>query len=394
MWEYLWYALYAILAIVAIVLYFFYSRYKKYVKPEKIAGIPSPPLQHAQFGHPDLMLHPYRHELRLNVSEAAGAAPLHQLSLMKHNSVFINSSKECANVLRDFPIKGMIYAGYRFDPTVPDIYASDGDEFTTRKKALVPALENMKLKDKRHIAELMSVLNAHAESGKPINVKEFFSYLAFDIVCESAFNYDLGAIAGTSIEGRELYQSLCTLTDAQATSGIYAIYDNPNARKVGKEELDNAKSTWRKFIEKIQGYIRSSAEQYKAMNGELDSANNFAHALIKLSEDESKNINYGEKEIISEIHQILRHGHECVATMLCWLFYALHSNPAVRVEAEKSVKAHTPTAAEPYPEYLECTIKETLRRYIATGVCVCLSVFPSVYVLLLSHNISQLFPQR
>lgn len=54
-------------------------------------GIPIPPLTHPLLGHPDKMLHPLKHELRLEACEAASEkTPLHQLVLMKHSSVFIN----------------------------------------------------------------------------------------------------------------------------------------------------------------------------------------------------------------------------------------------------------------------------------------------------------------
>ena len=46
----------------------------------KFAGIPCPPLSHPLLGHPDRMLHPLKHEMRLEIAEAA-RAPLHQVRI-------------------------------------------------------------------------------------------------------------------------------------------------------------------------------------------------------------------------------------------------------------------------------------------------------------------------
>jgi cytochrome P450 len=49
------------------------------------------------------------------------------------------------------------------------------------------------------------------------------------------------------------------------------------------------------------------------------------------------------------------------------MFYALSANPKHLVELEKAIKAHQATPGVPYPEYVECVVKETLRRYPVLG---------------------------
>ena len=117
-------------------------------------------------------------------------------------------------------------------------------------------------------------------------------------MCESAFGYSLGAVAGSE-EGKCLHLSLCSLVDAQAGKGTYA---NPNARKVSPEELTKAQATWRNFLTKLLAVIRSDSEQFRAKNGVLDTERNFGHALIQLSVSEEA---YGDAQLISEIHQVL-----------------------------------------------------------------------------------------
>ena len=66
-----------LLVIVLIILYLMYRGYNK-IKPKPILGIPCPPLSHQMLGHPDKMMHPLKHELRLEVTEQA-RSPVHQV---------------------------------------------------------------------------------------------------------------------------------------------------------------------------------------------------------------------------------------------------------------------------------------------------------------------------
>ena len=66
--------------VIALIAYVVYRGYSK-VKPKPIVGIPCPPFTHAILGHPDKMMHPLKHELRLEVTEAA-RSPVHQVILI------------------------------------------------------------------------------------------------------------------------------------------------------------------------------------------------------------------------------------------------------------------------------------------------------------------------
>lgn len=103
-------------------------------------------------GHPDKMLHPLKHEFRLEVCESTKAAfhqviqfhvkltlcfhryglviylfislstlILPQLLMMKHSSVFINDSAEAGRLIQEMPSKGPIYSAFRYDTNVPDM---------------------------------------------------------------------------------------------------------------------------------------------------------------------------------------------------------------------------------------------------------------------------------
>ena len=146
-------------------------------------------------------------------------------------------------------------------------------------------------------AALLVALEKYSESGESVDLAALTTYIAFDCVCEAAFGYKLGAVAGSE-DGKRLHSSLCALVDAQAGKGMYA---NPQARKVSNEELKEAQATWRNFLTKLLEVIRSESEQFKVKNGALDTEKNFGHALIHLNET---NEEYKDAQLISEIHQV------------------------------------------------------------------------------------------
>jgi cytochrome P450 len=279
---------------------------------------------------------------------------------MKHSSVFVNDAVEAGRLVGEMTAKGPIYSAFRFDSNVPDLLACDEAAWEVRRKALGPALSNMRVANEDSItAPLLKALHQACESGESLDFMTLCTYLSMDCVCEAAFGYSLGAVAGSSEEAQKLYKGLCSISDASAATGIYA---SATARKVPQDELLEARATWRAFLVKMLALIRSDSEQFRAKNGELDVEHNFGHALIQLSVSEEA---YGDAQLLSEIHQVFKHAQESLAGTLCWLFVALHRNPKVRAHVEKAIVDRAPGAA--YPDYLERVILETLRRFPVLG---------------------------
>ena len=78
LWSWLYYILAVVVAAVVGVWYMLRRGINR-IKPDPIKDIPTPPLTHALLGHPDKMLHPLKHELRLEVRNAA-RTPVHQVA--------------------------------------------------------------------------------------------------------------------------------------------------------------------------------------------------------------------------------------------------------------------------------------------------------------------------
>ena len=138
---------------------------------------------------------------------------------MNHASVFINDSIEAAYLIDSITSKGRIYSAFRYEPSTPDILASDEEAFLIRKQAFGKAIENLKIKQENMIMkDLLDLFLKHSETNETLDLKAIYTYFAFDCVCEAAFDYKLDAVKG-STEGKKLYQSLCTLFDAVAGTG-------------------------------------------------------------------------------------------------------------------------------------------------------------------------------
>ena len=350
-----WILLASIVVPGGIIAYVLYVGYQK-IKPKPQTDIPCPPFSHPMLGHPDRMLSPLKHELRLEVCDAARAM-FHQLVFMSQSSVFINDAEEAVRVLKKFHNKGDIYKVFRLNPDIPDVLASDGEDALTRRRVFGPALDSSRF-NSQYLNDLMSALGKHVESKSTVDVSELFSLLSFDIMSSFLFDYDLGALRGSE-EGRALLNSIRTLTDAQAKVGIYA---DPNIRSISQEELRKAQTDWRDYLVKMKTKVMTDANEYQSKHGEL-SSEKFGHALKKLAESEL----YPEQHMAADIHQVFRHGYECIAGTFVWIFYALAKHPKIRLRLQNDVEEWKRVGKSGYPEYLECVIKETLRRYPVAG---------------------------
>lgn len=313
-----WYWLLAAIGAAAIILYMYYRRVANRIKCQPLKDIPCPPLTHPLLGHPEKMSHPMRHELRLQICNAA-AGGIHQLMMMRYVSIFINDCKEAARCLLSFREKGMIYASFRYDQKIPDLMTSDNEEWTKRHTAFAPCLSAAYSNATVSLKDLMDFLEKKSETSEVVDMSRLFTLLAFDIVCDSVFHYKLGAVAGSS-EGARLADCLATLRTWQDGQGYFP---KPGVRKVPDAELKETKENWKAFIEKLMGVQRTAAEQYRAKHNSLDTARVFGHALLALSESDST---FSSSEVFAEVHQVLRHAQECIAGQLCWLFVALHRN--------------------------------------------------------------------
>lgn len=228
--------------------------------------------------------------------------------------------------------------------------ASDVGAWSMRRQAMGPALQSLSLTAGDGAAlttALQKRLRDACEALETVNLHSLLTLYAFDYVCAGAFKYQMGALGGSD-EGRKLISSLDTLADVGASSGVYA---RPTARKVPPEELQAAKDNWRAFLKRVVALVN---DYDSVADGTL------LASIKKLSSDPENK--YGDNEILCEVHQLFRHGQECIAGTLAWIFYALQRNPTIRAKLEAELAADQTNG-----RYMECVIKEALRRYPVTG---------------------------
>ena len=362
--------IYFIIAGAGCLLLYFWSIYNMMnkMKPKQLEGIPMPPLSgvEAVTGHGNLTVHPkLKHILRLDIHDRANV-PYFQTVFQQRVSIFISDAKEAARLLKSLLFRGPIYNAYRSDPNTPDMFASDNVDWSLRNENLKPALSSMKIKD----TVLESIMNNfenklkdYSETSKPLDLNDLAVSLAFDAISAAAFNHELEALKD-STDGQALLNTVRTLTDLNKTQGLN-VYYYPDSRKVPEEEIERARLSWRGYLAKIVNILKTETEQYKLKHGELQPKEHFTHALVDLCNKQGGS--FGDKEITAEVSQVLRHGYEMISAQLTWLFYVLYSHPQVRAKLELAVANHKATPSNPYPEYLECVIKETFRRYPAAG---------------------------
>ena len=135
-------------------------------------------------GHLEKMLSPLKHERRLAVCDAA-RSEVHQLVVVKHASIFVNSGKEATRILNEIVTKGPIYQAYRFFMKQPDLFSSDHEAWKARFDVMGDALNDITLSNEGEITkDLTLALHRASESGEPVQVRKLCSLLAFDVVAE------------------------------------------------------------------------------------------------------------------------------------------------------------------------------------------------------------------
>ena len=155
------------------------------------------------------MLHKLRHVLRSSVANNSKST-IFQLTLMSRPAVFINNAKLASFVLENVPTKGQSYKIFRNESNIPDMFSSDGEEYTERKLVFDRAFRMLPLAEEDPqvlLSDFCDVLNKHVTSGEILDMKHLLKSLALDIICLFYFGYELNAVKGSQ-EGISLIVSL------------------------------------------------------------------------------------------------------------------------------------------------------------------------------------------
>ena len=104
-------------------------------------------------GHLEKMLSPLKHERRLAVCDAA-RSEVHQLVVVKHASIFVNTGAEATRIFNELKTKGPIYHAYRFFSQQADFFASDHEDWQKRFDVMGEALNAIQIQDEAEITTM------------------------------------------------------------------------------------------------------------------------------------------------------------------------------------------------------------------------------------------------
>eukprot|EP00879_Flechtneria_rotunda_P004614 GHRR01004870.1.p1 GENE.GHRR01004870.1~~GHRR01004870.1.p1 ORF type:complete len:511 (+),score=151.20 GHRR01004870.1:254-1786(+) len=215
---------------------------------------------------------------------------------------------------------------------------ADGEVWRVRRRAIVPALH------KKYVASMVNMfgdcalhgvdkLRVAAAAGEPIEMENFFSRLALDIIGKAVFNYDFDSLTHDDPIITAVYTALRE-AEYRSTAPI-AYWNFPPARwlvprqrrcqealKIINECLDGLVAKCRQLVDE------EDQEFEEEFLSEQDPS--ILHFLLASGDEISS------KQLRDDLMTLLIAGHETTAAVLTWTLYLLAQHPKVvdRIRAE------------------------------------------------------------
>jgi beta-ring hydroxylase len=213
---------------------------------------------------------------------------------------------------------------------------ADGEVWRTRRRAIVPALH------KRYVASMVSMFGRAARlggdhlaaaDGSPVEMENFFSRLALDIIGKAVFNYEFESLKNDDPVIQAVYTAL---REAEYRSTAFIPYWNfpparwivPRQRKV-TEALVTINATLDGLVAKCRALCEREGDVFsEEFLSEEDPS--ILHFLLASGEEISS------KQLRDDLMTMLIAGHETTAAVLTWTLHLLADHPeaAARIRAE------------------------------------------------------------
>ncbi|KAF8056787.1 CYP97A3 [Scenedesmus sp. PABB004] len=248
---------------------------------------------------------------------------------------------------------------------------ADGEVWRVRRRAIVPALH------KKYVASMVSMfgacaahgcdgrLSAAAASGESVEMENFFSRLALDIIGKAVFNYEFDSLTHDDPVISAVYTAL---REAEYRSTAPLPYWNfPPARwLVPRQRRVTA------ALQVINGCLDGLIAQCRA----LVEAEQPSFGEEYLSEDDPSILRFlvasgdeiSSRQLRDDLMTMLIAGHETTAAVLTWTFYLLAQHPRVvarvRAEVDAVVGGGAPSVDQLRElHYTTRVINEAMRLY-------------------------------
>jgi beta-ring hydroxylase len=226
---------------------------------------------------------------------------------------------------------------------------ADGEHWRIRRRAILPSLH------KRYVAAMLNMfgecglhgcakLEAAAARGESVEMENFFSRLALDIIGKAVFNYNFDALTHDDPVIEAVYTAL---REAEYRSiAIFPYWNFPPARWIVPRQrkvtaaLEVINSTLDVLIADCKALVEQSDEEF--VEEYLNRGDPSILRFLIASGDK-----VSSKQLRDDLMTLLIAGHETTAAVLTWTFYLLARHPdvaaAVRAEVDAVIGDRQPT---------------------------------------------------
>lgn len=212
-----------------------------------------------------------------------------------------------------------MYAAMRLDPQTPDILTCDGNTSIARKKVLDPIFDILTI-PKDITARLFTYFDS--KQNQSIDIFTLYCKFALDSACRMLFNYQPFSTY-ESESAVEVIKSVEIMYHAAMNPSLFA---TEHVMQLTESQVTSAIQTWKTFLATLLTNLKT---QYDTNPELLASTAPLAYAIINGWSTQTLYTN--ETEVIAELHQLLFHVQETVASTCMWITYSLFRHPQVYV---------------------------------------------------------------
>jgi len=247
---------------------------------------------------------------------------------------------------------------------------ADGEVWKMRRRALLPAIH------KKYVESMidmfgestlhgLSTLDKAAKFGGTVEMENYFSRLALDIIGKAVFNYDFDSLTHDDPVIRAVYT---TLREAEYRSLVFVPYWKipPLAAMVPRQRacrdaLQIINQTLDELIAKSkQMFVDEELEFDEEFISEKDPS--ILHFMIASGDDITS------KQLRDDLMTLLIAGHETTAAVLTWTFFLLSQHPEdaqrVKEEVDRVLGDRKPTIQDlKQLQFTTRVINESMRLY-------------------------------
>jgi cytochrome P450 len=236
------------------------------------------------------------------------------------------------------------------------LFTSDGEFWRRQRRLAQPAFHRRRvvafggLMTDATLA-MLERWQAHATSGRPLDVATEFMRLTMEVVTRALFS--------TSVEGDtgEIGSAITTLLDEVTFRFTFPFYPPLRVPTPRNRRFLAARATLDGIVYRIIAERRRRPDEHDDLL-----------AMLMEARDEETGEGMSDRQLRDEVVTLFLAGHETTANALTWASYLLSTHVAVerrlRAEVDEALQGRIPTASDlPNLAYTRMVIDETLRLY-------------------------------